>query len=103
MNLSKYKRWRAFLHRVTAQQQSKREQTRPVCLHVVAKCEKVENINTQNDYKTTSKKWTDKKKAPLFFVFCKSVYIPRKQIQDCSKEFLGTSLEKPPVTMIITW
>ena len=27
------------------------------------KYEKVESINIQNDYETTSKKWTDKKKA----------------------------------------
>ena len=56
MNLSKYKRWRALLYIVTAKQQSKREQTHPVCLHAVEKCEKVESVNTQNDYETTSKK-----------------------------------------------
>ena len=33
MNLSKYKRLRALLHRVIAKQQSKIEQTHPVCLH----------------------------------------------------------------------
>ena len=68
-------------------------------------------INTQNEYKTTSKKQTDKKKTDLFFVFCKCVYIPRKQVQDRSKEFLGNKnninkkkkdlLEKPLVIMII--
>ena len=36
--------------------QGKREQTHPLCLNTVAKYEKVESINTQNDYKTTSKK-----------------------------------------------
>ena len=65
MNLSKCKKWRALLHRVIAKQQAKREQTHPVCLHAVEKyvClhagekyEKVENVNTQNDYETTSKK-----------------------------------------------
>ena len=35
------------------------------CLHAVEKYEKVESINTQNDYKTMSKKWTDKKKTNL--------------------------------------
>ena len=30
-------------------------------------------INTQNDYKTTSKKWADKRKTGLFSVFCKCV------------------------------
>ena len=39
-----------------AKQQAKREQTNPVRLHILGKYEKVENINTQNDYKTTSKK-----------------------------------------------
>ena len=81
-----------------------------MCLHEVEKYEKVESVNTQNEYET-SKKQTDKKKTDLFFVFCKCVYIPSKQVQDRSKEFLGNknnintkkdSLEKPPVTMIIT-
>ena len=56
MNLSRYKRWRVLLHRVIPKQQAKREQTHPVCLHAVEKYEKVENINTQNDYETTSEK-----------------------------------------------
>ena len=56
MNLSKCKRWRALLHRVIAKQQQKREQTHPVCLHAVEKYEKVESLNTQKDYETTSKK-----------------------------------------------
>ena len=55
MNLSKYKRWRALLHRVIAKQQSKREQTHPVCLLEVEKCEKVESVNTQNEHETTIK------------------------------------------------
>ena len=54
VNLSKHKRWRA--HRVIAKQQSKREQTYPVCLHATEKYEKVESVNTENDYKTTNKK-----------------------------------------------
>ena len=73
MNLSTYNRWRALLHRLTAKQQPKKEETHPVCLHTVEKYGKVENVNTQNDYKTTSKKWLDKKKTDLFFVFCKCV------------------------------
>ena len=73
MNLSKYKRWRALLHRLTVKQQAKREQSHPVCLHAVEKYERVENVNTQNDYKKTSKKWKDKKKTDLFFVFCKRI------------------------------
>ena len=72
MNLSKYKLWRALLQRVIAKQQSKREQTHPVYLQEVQKYEKVENVNTQNDYET-SKKWTIKKKTDLIFVFCKCV------------------------------
>ena len=51
MNLSKYKKWRVLLHRVIAKQQPKREQTQSV-----EKYEKVENVNTQNDCETTSKK-----------------------------------------------
>ena len=44
MNLSKYKRWWALLHRVIAKQQGKIEQTHLVCLHAVDKYEKVENV-----------------------------------------------------------
>ena len=69
MNLSKYIGWRALLHRVTAKQQSKREQTHSASLHVVEKCEKVEGVNTQNDYETTSKRGTKRKKTcPLCFL-----------------------------------
>ena len=39
-----------------AKQQSKREQTHPVCLHKMEKYKKVESVNTQNDYETTDKK-----------------------------------------------
>ena len=61
MNLSKYKWCRALLNRAIAKQQSKREQTHPVCLQELQKYEKVESVNTQNDYETASKKkWTDK-------------------------------------------
>ena len=44
-----------------------------MCLHAVEEYEKVESINTQDDYGTTSKKCTDKNKTDLFFVFCKCV------------------------------
>ena len=56
MNLFKYKRWRVLLHRMIAKQQAKREQSHHMCLHALEKYEKVQNVNTQNDYKTTSKK-----------------------------------------------
>ena len=78
-----------------------------MCLNAVANDEKVERVDAQNDYKTTNKNWTDKKKTNLFCEFCKSFSIPRKQVHDCSKEFLGNNkkdfLKNPPVTMIITW
>ena len=48
--------------RVILKQQAKREQSHSMYLHAVEKYEKVENVNTQYDYETTSKKWTDKKK-----------------------------------------
>ena len=44
---------------------AKREQTHPVCWQAVEKYEKVESVNTQNDYKTASKKLTDEKKTNL--------------------------------------
>ena len=56
MNLSKYKWWRTLLHRVIAKERSKREQTHRVCLATVEKYEKVESVNTQNDYAKTSEK-----------------------------------------------
>ena len=61
--------WRALIYRVIEKQHAKREQIYPVCLHTVEKHEKVESINTQNDYKTTSKKLTDKKKTNMFLSF----------------------------------
>ena len=67
MNLTKYKRWRVLLLRMIVKQ-SKREQTHPLCLHAMEKYEKVESINMQNDYKTTSKKFTVKNKTELFCV-----------------------------------
>ena len=58
------------------------------------KVQKVKSINIQSDYKATSKRWTDKKKTNLFWEFCKNVQIPRKQVQDSSKKFLGNNNEK---------
>ena len=58
MNLSKHKKWRAY--RVIAKKQLK---TYHVCLHATEKYEKVESVNTQNDYETASKNWTDKKET----------------------------------------
>ena len=67
MNLSRYKRWIALLHRVIAKQQVKRKQSHAVCLHAVEKYEKVD-VNKQNHYKTASKKWTDKNKRLVLCV-----------------------------------
>ena len=67
MNLSRYKMWRVLLHSVIAKQQAKRKQGHHACLHAVEKYEKMENVNTQNDYETTSKKWIDKKENRLAF------------------------------------
>ena len=55
MSPSKYKRWRALLHRVITKQQSEREETHPACLHTVEKYKKVDSINTENDYKISKK------------------------------------------------
>ena len=54
--MAKYKRWRALLRRVITKQQAKREQAHPVCLHTLQKSEHWESVNTQNHYKTMSKK-----------------------------------------------
>ena len=55
------------------QNNEQKKETYLVCLHAVTKYEKVESINTQNDYKTTSKKWTDKRTTNSFCVVCKSL------------------------------
>ena len=82
------------IYRVIAKQGAKREQ----CVYTQWKSRllihRMEIANTQNDYKTTSKKLRDKKKTNLFCEFCKSALIPRKQVQDCSKEFLGNNNKK---------
>ena len=40
-----------------------------MCLHAVEKYEKLEAVNTQNNYEMTSKKWTDNKQTcPKSFV-----------------------------------
>ena len=40
-----------------------------MCLYAAEKYEKVESINTQNDYETASKKWSDKKKQTCSLCF----------------------------------
>ena len=37
-------------------QNAKREQTHAMCLNAMVKYEKVDSVNTQNNYETTSKK-----------------------------------------------
>ena len=53
MSLSKYKWWKALLNRVIVNQQSRREQAHTVCLQEVRKYEKVESVNTLNNYETS--------------------------------------------------
>ena len=57
-----------LLNRLIANQQSKRGQAHSVCLQEVQKYKKVVSVNKQNEYETTSKKWTDKEKTDLTFV-----------------------------------
>ena len=45
-----------LLHRLIANQQSKRGQAHSVCLQEVQKYKKVVSVNKQNEYETTSKK-----------------------------------------------
>ena len=59
------KSWGALIHRMITKQQLKREQSYPVCLYAVEKSEKVESVNTQNDYETTSKKMNRSKENKL--------------------------------------
>ena len=59
-------------------------------LHAVEKYEKVESVNTQNDWETTSINWTDKKKTNLFCVFCKCLN-SKKTSSRSFKLFLGNN------------
>ena len=54
--MQKIQRWRELICQVIPKQHAKIEQTDAVCLHTMQKYEKVESINTQNDYETTGKK-----------------------------------------------
>ena len=69
-----------------------------MCLHIVEKYEKVESINTQNDYKTTSKKWANKKKKTCSVSFVEVFKFQKKQIQDCLKESLGNNDKWDPLS-----
>ena len=57
-------------------------------LLAVEKYKKVENINTQNDFETTSKKWTEKRKQICSLCFVEVFKFQEKQVQGHSKEFL---------------
>ena len=61
------------------------KETHTLYSHAVEKYEKVESVNTQNDYKTTSKKWADKKKTNLclkVFKFQVKFKIVQKNFQE---------------------
>ena len=56
INMSKYKRWTAFLYRMIEKKTIKKRTDSSVCLHAAKKYEKVESLNTRNDDETASKK-----------------------------------------------
>ena len=87
MNMSKYKRWRALLDRVSAERQSRWEQTHPMCSHDVEMNEKTEGLNTQNYYKTTSKKWADKKKTDFLFMFVNVLKFQENKFRIVQRDF----------------
>ena len=89
---------------MTAKQCTKIEQTHPACLHAVEKYEKVESINTQTDYKTTSKKMNRWKKTNLCLKVFKLQDNKFKIVQkNFQKILIKSSWKKRLVTMIITW
>ena len=65
------------MYRMIVKQQAKREQTHLMCLHAMEKYKKVENINTQNDYETTSKKNEQIKRKQMCSV-CFALCIEKK-------------------------
>ena len=71
----------------TAKQRSKRKQTYLVCLQVVKKYKKVESINTQSDYETTSKKCADKKKKNFSVCFLKMIKLQENKFKIIQKNF----------------
>ena len=73
MNLSKYKGWRALLHRMTAKQQSKREQ---IILYVYTQWKSAKRWRVLIYGMITKQQVKNeqiKRKKDLSFVFCKSV------------------------------
>ena len=68
-----YKSCEAIIYRVIAKQRARKEQTHPLCLHAVEKYGKVENVNTKNDYKTTSKNEQTKRKQTCSVCFLKVI------------------------------
>ena len=68
-------------------QRAKREQTHPVCLHTVQKYEKVESVNTQNNYETTSEKRTDKKKKTSSVCFVKVIKFQENKFKIVQNNF----------------
>ena len=80
-------------------------------VYTVEKYVKVESINTQNNYKTTSKKWRDKKNQICSLCFVNIFKFQENKFKIILKNFYEITiilikkdfLEKPLVTMIITW
>ena len=85
LNPSKYKRRRALLHRVIAEQQSKREQTHPVCSCAVENMKRWRALTCRMITKQQVKNEQIKRKQTCSLCF---VNVFQKQVQDCSKEFL---------------
>ena len=83
---------------MTAKQRAEKEQTHRTCLHAVEKYAKVESVNTSNDYKTTSKKWADKKKTNSclkVFKFQVKFRIVQKNFQEIIIEISWKSHRSP--------
>ena len=87
MILSKNKSLRLLLHREILKQQSKREQTHPVCLHAVEKYEKVESINTQNDCKQQVKNEQIKRKQTCSICFVNVFKFQENKFKIIQKNF----------------
>ena len=58
-------------------------------VYMVEEYKKVENANTQNDYKTTSKKWADKKKQTCYLCFVNKFKFQKKTSSRLFRRILG--------------
>ena len=87
MNLSKYKSWRAILHRVIVEQQSKRELTHLVCLLAVGKYERGKALIHRMIAKQQVKNERIERKHTCFLCFVNGFKFQENKSKNLQKNF----------------